>query len=99
MTLLLQAAAFTLGVYLSIRMIAALHGTIDLWYAIGSMYPLVIGRIVAWGAAIVASVWLLQAPYRAALAWGLLGFLVFYLSLYVIRYPVLRALERRPDQP
>jgi hypothetical protein len=40
---------------------------------------------------------LLEGPYRAALAWGLLGFLGFYLSLYVIRYPVLRALARRPQ--
>ena len=97
MTLLLQAAAFTLGVYLSIRMIAALHGVVDLWYAISTAYPRVLRGILGWGAVIGSAAWLLERPYREALAWGLLGFLVFYLSLYVIRYPVLRALERRPE--
>lgn len=95
MTLVLQVASFALGVYLSIRMIAALYAVIDLWYAIGIAYPGVIRGILGWGAAIPASAWLLDPPYRTALAWGLLAFLLFYLSLYVIRYPVLRALERR----
>lgn len=95
MTLLLQTAAFVLGTYLSIRMIAALHQVNDLWYAIGRTYPRVTGGLLGWGAAILAAVRLLEAPYRTALVWGLLVFLAFYLSLYVIRYPLLRAWERR----
>jgi hypothetical protein len=93
-TLLLQVAAFTLGIYLSIRMIAALYRVIDLWYAIGTAYPGVLRGILGWGAAILVIAWLLDPPYRTALASGLLAFLIFYLSLYVIRYLVLRALRR-----
>lgn len=95
MTLPLQIAAFALGVYLSVRMIAALYRVIDLWYAIGTAYPAVIRGILGWGATILVIGWLLDPPYRTGMAWGLLGFLFFYLSLYVIRYPVLRALRRR----
>lgn len=97
MTLVLQVAAFALGIYLAIRMISALHRVIDLWYAIGTAYPEILRGIIGWAAAIASSAWLLEGPYRTALAWGLLGFLAFYLSLYVIRYPVLWALARRPQ--
>lgn len=76
-------------------MIAALYRVIDLWYAIGTAYPEVIRGILGWGAAILSIAWLLDRPYRTPLAWGLLVFLFFYLSLYVVRYPVLRALRRR----
>jgi hypothetical protein len=91
-TLLLEAFAFVLGVYLSIRVIAALHGAVDLWYAIGREWPRLLARIVGWSAACLAAAWLFEAR-RSALAGGLLGFLAFYLSLFVIRHPLLRALR------
>jgi hypothetical protein len=93
-TLLLRAAAFALGVCLSIRMIAALYAALDLWYAIGTEYPRVLRGILGWAAALAAAGWLLAPPYRTALAAGALAFLVFYLGLFVIRHPVLRALRR-----
>ena len=81
MTLLLQVAAFALGACLSIRMIAALHGAVDLWYNIKAMCPRVIGQIVLWEAMILASLWLLELPYQAAFLWGFGIYLLFYLSL------------------
>jgi hypothetical protein len=81
MTLLLQLAAFALGACLSIRMIAALHGAVDLWYNIEAMCPRVIGSIVVWEAAILAIMWLLELPYQRAFVWGLWIYLLFYLSL------------------
>jgi hypothetical protein len=81
MTLLLQVAAFALGACLSIRMIAALHGAVDLWYDIKALCLRVIGAIVLWEAAILATLWLLDLPYQAAFLWGLLIYLLFYLSL------------------
>ncbi len=95
MTLAGQVLAFMLGVGLSIRMIAALYAIIDLWYGIGTLYPRVVRGILGWGVAIVAIGWLLNPPLRAAFAAGLLAFLLFYASLFVLRYPVLRALHRR----
>jgi hypothetical protein len=81
MTLLLQVVAFALGACLSIRMIAALHGAVDLWYNIKAMCPRVIGQIVLWEAMVLASLWLLELPYQAAFLWGFGIYLLFYLSL------------------
>jgi len=81
MTLLLQIAAFALGTYLSIRMIVALHGIADLWFMIDKAWPRVLTGVFAWGAVIGVVAWLMDEAYRTALAWGLLTYLVFYLSL------------------
>ncbi len=81
MTLLLQVAAFALGTYLSIRMLAALHGIADLWFMIDQAWPRVLAGVLAWGAAIGVIAWLMARPYQAAFAWGLLTYVVFYLSL------------------
>ena len=81
MTTLLQLASFALGVYLAIRMIAALHGPVDVWRLIDRAWPRVLADILVWGAAIAVIAWLMQGPYRSALVWGLSIYLVFYLSL------------------
>ncbi len=81
MTLLLQIAAFALGSYLSIRMIVALHGIADLWFMIDKAWPRVLSGVLVWGAAIGVIAWLMARPYQAAFVWGLLTYLVFYLSL------------------
>jgi hypothetical protein len=81
MTLLFQVAAFALGTYLSIRMIVALHGIADLWYMIDKAWPRVLADVLAWGATIAVIAWLLDRPYQTAFVWGLLTYLLFYLSL------------------
>ena len=81
MTLLLQLAAFALGTYLSIRMIVALHGIADLWFMIAKAWPRVLTGVLAWGATIGVIAWLMDGRYQTAFAWGLLTYLVFYLSL------------------
>ena len=96
MTLLLQIAAFALGSYLSIRMIVALHGIADLWYMIDKAWPRVLADVLAWGTAIAVIAWLMARPYQAAFVWGLLTYLVFYLSLL----PLMRlyVARRRTDR-
>ena len=81
MTLLLECAAFAFGACLSIRMIAALHGAVDLWYDIRARFPRVIGRIAGWEAVVLASMWALALPYQTALLWGFGLYLLFYLSI------------------
>ena len=92
-----QFAAFALGVYLSIRMIAALYQIVDLWYRIGSEYPRVIRGVLGWAAAIATLAWLLGATYRVAFVSGLVAFLLFYLSLFGLRHLLVAALRNRPD--
>lgn len=95
MIVLGHIAVFGLGVYLSIRMIAALYAILDLWYRIGTDYPRVIRGIVGWALTIAAIAWLLEGTGRVAFASGLVAFLFFYLSLFLLRHLVVLALRPR----
>lgn len=88
-------AAFFLGVYLSIRVLAALHAVRDLWYARRRTWPRMARGLVVWGGITAAAVWWLAPPYRAAFVWGLAGYAAFYLALFPLRDIGLRALARR----
>lgn len=88
----MSLVAFVLGVYLSIRVIAALYGMIDLWYTIGTAYPRVLGAILRWGGIAVALAWIFPGT---AFLWGFGMFAVFYFSSFVIRYPLIRMLQRQ----
>jgi hypothetical protein len=91
----MSVLAFLLGVYLSIRVIAALYGIIDFWYAIGEAYPRVLRAIAVWGLLAAALAWALPGQ---AFGLGFATFLVFYLSLYVVRYPLFWLLRRRQQE-
>ena len=97
MTLLGQIAAFVLGVYLSIRMIAASYQVLDLWYRIGTDYPRVIRGVVGWAVTIAGIAWLLDPPGRLAFGSGLAAFLLFYLSLFQLRHLLIFALREPAD--
>lgn len=96
MTALLQFAAFALGIYLSIRIIAALHGPVDVWHVIGKAWPRTVADILVWGITIGVIVCLMDGTYRTALVWGLSIYCVFYLSLL----PLMRlyVARRRTDR-
>jgi hypothetical protein len=94
-TLLIRGLGLVAGVWLSIHLIAALYGVLDLWYAIGREYPRVLARIAGWSAVALLLGWLSGPDGRAGLTAGLLGFLAFYLSLYLLRRPLLRLLRAR----
>jgi len=99
MTALLQVAAFALGTYLSIRMIAALHGPVDVWHMIGKAWPRAVADVLVWGVTIGVIAWLMHGPYRTALVWGLSAHLVFYLSLLPLMrlYVVTRRIDQNID--
>lgn len=99
MTALLQFAAFALGTYLAIRMIAALHGVVDVWHLIAKAWPRAVADVIVWGAATGAIAWLMHGPYRTALVWGLSAYLVFYLSLLPLMglYVARRRTDRNLD--
>ena len=87
---LAEAALFLCGAYLGMRTIAAAYRVIDLWYAIGTAYPRVVRGILGWGGASAAIAALAGEHHRRAFLYGMLAFLLFYLSLYVLRHLVLR---------
>lgn len=78
MTLIINTAVFVLGMYLSVRVVAALYRIIDLWYTIGTAYPKVIRGIVGWVGLSIAIAALLGEHYRQAFAYGFVAFLIFY---------------------
>ncbi len=99
MTAFLQLAAFLLGTLLSIRMIAALHGPVDVWHMIGKAWPRVVADVIVWAVTIGIIAWLMSGPYRTALVWGLSIYFVFYLSLLPLMrlYVARRRTDRNVD--
>ena len=95
MTTLTTIALVLLGAHLALRLIAAVYRVNDLWYAIGKHWPRVLRGILGWGGAMVATAVLLPDRFRSAFLWGALGFVGFYLGLYLIRYPLLRRRDVR----
>lgn len=82
MASLAAAALFSAGVYLSIRVLAALYRVADLWYRIGTDWPRVTGGIAAWGGA----AWLvaLAAGHRRpAFICGFVAYAAFHALLYI----------------
>ena len=88
-------AVFVFGVYLSVRVLAALYAVLDLWYAWRRTGPRMVRGLVVWGGLTALAVWSLAPPYRIALAGGLAGYVLFYLALFPLRDLGLRALARR----
>lgn len=88
--LLLDAAVFALGLYLSLRAIAACYRVLDLWYAIRTAYPSVLRGLVVWVGSTVLLILRLEGSHGTAFVAGLLTFLAFQLSLYRLRYLMLR---------
>ncbi|MBI4408904.1 MAG: hypothetical protein HY561_04295 [Gemmatimonadetes bacterium] len=82
------AAAFGLGVYLSIRTIAALYRIPDLWYTMRNAWPKVLRGIAGWGGATVLMGALLPG-YRLAFLWGVAGYLAFYIVVGIVLSRVL----------
>ena len=78
MTLIINATLFVLGMYLSVRVVAALYRVIDLWYTIGTAYPKVVRGIVVWVGLSIAIAALLGEHYRQAFFWGFVVFIILY---------------------
>lgn len=88
-------AAFLLGAYLSVRVLAALYAVLDLWYAARRTWPQMVRGLVAWGGITGAAAWVMAPRYRLALAGGLAAYVLLYLMMFALRDAGLRALARR----
>ncbi len=88
--MLISSTLFLLGVYLSMRVIAALYRILDLWYTIGTAYPKVVRGILGWVGTAVAIAALVSDRHRPAFLWGFAAFVAFFLSLHVLLRLLLR---------
>lgn len=84
MNILISTALFLLGIYLAIRVLAALHRIIDLWYTIRTMWPRVLRGLLVWCGGSIALVLALSERYRAALLWGLAAYVAIYIAAFVL---------------
>ena len=80
--MIIKVLVFILGIYISMRMIAALFGIIDLWYTMKTAYPRVIRGILVWGI-ITTCLAMVLGQYRYAYLWGLMAYVFIYLLSYL----------------
>jgi len=94
MSVLIHIVLFFLGVYLSIRLMAALYGILDFRSIMKTAWPRVLRGILIWGGISVVLVLILSGPARPPFVWGLaVAFLFNVFS--VCLYKVLAALAIR----
>jgi hypothetical protein len=80
MTSIFKIAAFVLGMYLSIRVLAAFYRVMDLWYIIGKAYPKILRGILGWGALTAAIGLTLNGHYRSPFLWGFVVSLAVHIA-------------------
>jgi hypothetical protein len=90
MTLAIKIVLFLLGMCLSVQVIAAFYHIIDLWYTINTAYLKVIQGILVWvGISVIIAV-LLGGHWRKAFLWGLVLYVPFYLSNFILIQSIIR---------
>lgn len=101
MTVLLHFAVFALGVYLAIRVIAALYGIIDVWHMRAQAWPRFVANVFGWIIVTGIVAWLMHGTYRSALVWGLSIYLAVYLSILPLGgwYVAARRADRTASPP
>ena len=75
---------FVLGMILSIQVMGALYGLIDLRYTYQAAYPRVISRILVWSVITGGLAVLTDGCFRLAVLWGALVALVLYLCYFIV---------------
>jgi len=97
--IVIKIAVFILGMLISVQLVAAFHGFIDLWYTIKTAYTRVIRNILVWGALVFVIAWLLAGRYQPAFLWGLVAYVFFYIGTYLIHKAVFIRNVRLVNRP
>ncbi len=97
--IIIKIAVFLLGMCISVQVIAALHGFIDLWYTIKTAYPRVIRNILVWVTIASAVVWLLASRYQPVFLFGLVAYIVFYFGTYLVQKVIVIRNVRLVNRP
>jgi hypothetical protein len=95
MNFAMNAALFLLGIYLAIRVLAALHRIIDLWYTIGTVWARMLRGVVIWCGGTLAFALLIPVLYRPALLWGFASYVAFYLAAFALWHLMVPRLASR----
>ncbi|MEE8398723.1 MAG: hypothetical protein V3S89_06940 [Desulfobacterales bacterium] len=100
---IITIGVFLLGMVLSVQLIAALYGIIDLWYTLRTVYLKVFGKITLWSGIVAAVFLALGESYRSAFLWGLGALVVFqigtFLGMKLLTIRNIRLLEDERSEP
>lgn len=91
MTIIVQIALFLSGMYIAMRMIAALFRIVDLWYTVNTAYPRMIRGVLGWGAVMVIMIVILGGILRTSFLSGV----AVFSFLYLMGWPINWLLRRR----
>jgi hypothetical protein len=88
---LLVALVLLAGYVLGVRLLAALYAPIDLWYTIRTAWPVVVRRVLGWGAATAAALLVFPAGgVRGALLAGIAVSLLVHVATWYLVSRVFR---------
>lgn len=97
MRTIIKMIVFLLGMCVSIQVIAAFYGILDLWYTIHTAYLKVIRGIVGWiGISVIIAI-LLGEHWRKAFLWGMALYVPFYVINFFLLQSVLKYRCRTKD--
>jgi hypothetical protein len=91
MTIIVQIPLFLSGMYVAMRMIAALFRLVDLWYTFNTAYPRMIRGVLGWGAVMAIMIVMLGGIHRTSFLFGV----AVYSFLYLMGWPINWLLRRR----
>lgn len=91
------AAAFLLGLCLSVQVVGALFAPVDLWYDRKRSWPVMVRAIVCWCSLAVLLAWALGA-YRECFLWGLGAFPLLHAAVLHLSRHSLRRNRRLLDE-
>lgn len=83
---------FIIGLVLGIRLLAALYGVVDQWYAIRTAWPVVLRRIMLWSV-LVAVVWLVSGRHRMVFLLGMGAHLLMHVASWHL---IVRSFPKEP---
>jgi hypothetical protein len=92
---MLSALMFLGGIHVTMMLLAACYGYLDLWYRIGEKWPAVSIRLLRVCALEALLIWLLDGHLLITFLWGQGCYLAFHLSKFLIARALLAMLARQ----
>ena len=98
MVTLLQVLCCFAGIHLTMLLLAAGYRFVDLWYCIGTAWPMASVRLFILLAINAAALELLGEPFARAFVMGQIGYVLYHIGIYWLIRLGLEAIMARRDR-
>ena len=98
MSVVINIVVFILGIILSVQLVAALMGLVDMAYAWPRAWPRILRGIVLWSAVIALLAWAFGPRYRLAFLVGVAVYFPLYYGAFLGGKAIIRRNLRMVDQ-